>query len=178
MWEICPVGESGIEITGPEATYSIKGTNSWETVTVLKAGKTVEETTLRHSGHDWILEARDEQNREIRLVVHPTKERIKTDVTLGGESFSVESIASEHGMRLGQQVKKRNYPMTMHTKVFADKFATDVKFRRDIRAQNRLHLPIIAEANGVIAACVAVCAVCGLEGVFACLWCGSCIESI
>jgi hypothetical protein len=178
MWEIRRVGESDIEITGPEAVYSIKGTDSWETVTVLKGGKAIEETTLRHSGHDWILETKDEKYREIRLVVHPSKERIKTDVTLGGEHFSVESIAGEHGMLLGRELKKRNPPVTYQTKLLARKFTSDAKFRHAVRAENKMRLPIVAEANGVIVACAMICAVCGLGGVIACLWCAECLDSL
>jgi hypothetical protein len=176
-WEVHPVDETSVEINAPDIRYLLEGTDSSETVRVFKNGKQIEESSLRHSGHDWILDASDQEGRKISLFIGGTKERVTTVVTVGGETFSVESAAGEHGMSLMREINKRNYPKPLYIKALVERFRTDSKLRKQV-TDRRLAIVAQAGPNGILVACAAVCAVCGLGGVFACFTCLLCIESV
>src|SRR5438132_11865205 len=97
-------------------------------------------------------------------------EKARSKIELNDQTFEVQSPVCEHGWHLKKAVKDKKLPKMPHIQLFVDNMKKSDKMRRDLQRQTN-YLNMMIAPDVVIAACVAVCAACALDFVFACFQC-------
>ena len=175
-WQITKTEKDTVEVSSLGAKFIFKATGTFVGLQVFKNGRLIEETSLKRSGHDYVLKASEVDGYYAKLNVNTSEKRIITKGDLNGEKFEVDTTAINHGLFLTKEIKQHKYPTMRFTRTFGNRLRDNLVFRSEIKRHTQFP-KINSVGNGTIAACVAICATCALEGAFACLWCVACVES-
>jgi hypothetical protein len=168
--------EAVLHVAGPSAKYQITGRADAVELSITADDGTTETMVQRRDGHAETIDWHSSDGRSARLMIAPSKEGyLRSDVTIGNESFTVESDRESHGFALARALKSRDYPRSQYLSALVDRARDDQRLRAQIGEAGREMMLI---PNGVIWACAAICLACAGEFVIACFRCLICIERV
>jgi hypothetical protein len=111
-----------------------------------------------------------QDGRSASLEVAPNEESVHSTVTIGGDSFEIDSPGWQHGFLLASAIKERDYPTSSDISAFVDRARNDDSLKSEMKAMIRM----MDGPDGVIIACIAFCAACALDFVLSCFQCIIC----
>jgi hypothetical protein len=181
-WQVTQVRAETVEVTNsqfPQVRYILKATTRDVRLEAFEQDKLVEEIYVTRAIHEFIIEASDGPNSFMRLAIRPTKDTTVTYVILDNEEFQVESAASEHAFLLNGELNKRRIPRNQRLKLLVQDLMREDTLLNEIKRHTNFGPSILHRRqidNGVVGACVAICAMCAFGHFPACVGCAICIE--
>jgi hypothetical protein len=175
-WRVIPIGKDAAEVISPKARYIVTAAKTSFTLRAFEGRRVVEKHSLRHVGHNYMLQGTDSRGVTERLTLSLTRKRMITRGVVGGRRFTVESKPYVHAPMLVEALRNRRRISLPLTHAFAERLREDAGFRTQLYRQVSLRRPL-KQPDWVDQACAIACTLCYLLGEpLSCVICSLCTE--
>jgi hypothetical protein len=181
-WRVSQLRADTVEIIDherPGVRYVLQASPGTLRVEVWDGDQLAEDALVARAVNEFIFESSDRSGLRMRVAMSQNGDAIVSHLRVGDEDVRVASLAMEHSLRLGAELRTRKMPEHPLGQVLADALKRDDTLVGEIKKYTQYGDNVMRAkglSNGVVAGCVAACFLCSLGSFAGCVACAICIE--